>query len=378
MGLVAALICIGFGAGEVVHVQNVTELRKALAGAKAGSTILLEPGEYTGGIFASELHGSAKNPIVIGAANPAKRPRIVGGSGMQLSDVSHIEIRDLVLSGASGNGLNIDDGGTYDTPSHHVTLRNLSVSDLPKGNNDGIKLSGVEDFLVENCLVESWGGSAIDMVGCHRGRIIGATFRKGGDSGVQCKGGTSEVTIRRSRFENYGQRGVNIGGSTGLEFFRPPVSKMPKNAAYEARKIVVEGCTFVGGAAPVAFVGVDGAVVRFNTIVWPERWAMRILQESTDGFLPSRNGVFSDNLVVLRSDAMAVNIGAGTEPSSFSFARNFWFRSDNPSRSVPQLPTVEVKSTHALDPQFIDPSVGNFRVRSGSPATRVGAHAFQP
>jgi hypothetical protein len=118
----------------------------------------------------------------------------------------------------------------------------------------------------------------------------------------------------------------------------------------EARNLRVEGNTFVGTAAPVAFVGVDGAVVRFNTIERPGRWVLRILQETkAPGFVPCRNGEFSDNTVVFDSAHWSeggVNIGAGTAPETFKFARNWWYCADNPERSRPRLPTAEVDGTY--------------------------------
>ena len=87
----------------------------------------------------------------------------------------------------------------------------------------------------------------------------------------------------------------NIGGSTELQFFRPPLK--PGEAHWEAKHIRVEGNTFIGGGAAVAFVGVDGAVVRYNTIYHPDRWVIRILQETTEpGFVACRNGRFERNL----------------------------------------------------------------------------------
>ena len=88
------------------------------------------------------------------------------------------------------------------------------------GNDDGIKLSGVDSFTVEDCLIESWGawGSAIDMVGCHGGVIRGCVLRNGGlagGTGVQAKGGSAGVVVRDNRFESAGVRAVQIGGSTG-------------------------------------------------------------------------------------------------------------------------------------------------------------------
>lgn len=340
----SAMVTRVAGAGDV-PVANSAALRRAIAEAQPGTNIRIEPGTYEGGIFARGLRGRADSPIRIGAADPNRPPVIRGGSsGLHLSDPAHVELHDLVVIEASDNGINIDDGGSFDTPAHHVVLLNLIVRDVgPKGNHDGIKLSGLDDFRVGGCTIERWGerGSAIDMVGCHRGEIVGSTFRHAdqqGDSGVQAKGGSAEIGVRRCRFEHAGQRGVNIGGSTGLAYFRPGPQ------GYEARDITVEDCIFVGSMSPVAFVGVDGATVRHNTIYRPLRWVIRILRETSgEGFVPCRRGHFTDNLIVFRSDEMAVpvNVGPGTAPETFTLARNAWYCVDDPQRSRLNLPIPE-------------------------------------
>ena len=171
---------------------------------------------------------------------------------------------------------------------------------------------------------------------------------------------------------------MNIGGSTGLQFFRP--SLKADEEGYEAKDIRVEGNFFIGSEAPVAFVGVDGAVVRFNTIYRPKRWALRILQETrAPGFVPSRNGEFSDNIVVFRSDEWAeggVSIGPHTAPQTFTFARNFWYCLDAPQRSRPTLPTEEVGGVYGEDPLFRDAERGDLRLQPDSSARKVGAEAL--
>lgn len=367
--------------GPVVKVDDLAGLRNALRDAKPGTTVLLAQGTYTGGLHVENLHGQPGKPIVIAGASRSEPPTITGGAtALQFSKVSHLEIRDLRISKCSANGLNIDDGGAITSPSHHITLKRLSVADLPRGNHDGIKLSGVDDFRVEDCSVERWGGSGIDMVGCHRGVIDRCLFREGGDNGVQMKGGTSDARVVRSRFIDAGQRSLNLGGSTGLPYFRPAVKDMgPKK--FEARNITVEGCTIVRGGAAVAFVGVDGAAFRFNTIYHPGRWALRILQETAEpGFVPCRKGVFSENVVVFSSASWAsggVNVGAGTEHASFRFVQNFWFCSDNPARSTPALPTAESNGTYGQDPKLTISREGIVKVAPDSPATQVGAHAYR-
>ena len=364
---------------QSVTIRSGSELRQALQAARPGTQLLLAPGEFGAGYFLENIHGAPGKPIVVRAADPARPPRFSGGSvALHLARVSWLEIHDLVIEKMSQNGLNIDDGGQYTKPSHHVTLKNLRISELPAGNRDGIKLSGIDDFRVEGCQVARWGGSGIDMVGCHRGKIVGCTFRDGGDNGVQCKGGTSEVTIQRCRFEGAGLRGVNLGGSTGLEFFRPPVATMSAQARYEARNLTVEGCTFSGSDAPLAFVGVDGATVRFNTLFLPRKWALRILQETRlPEFIACRRGVLESNLIVFRSDSWGeggVNIGSGTAPETFTFARNFWLCQDRPERSRPRLPSPETEGRYGQDPLL----GSDLKPRTGSPALKVGAHALPP
>jgi hypothetical protein len=374
---------------EDVAASDSAALRAAISSAQPGTRILVAPGEYEGGMYFAKLRGTLDEPIVIAGADAGNPPEIVGGpSAFHFPDASHLVLQDLALRGATGNGLNIDDGGSYDTPARGIVLRRLTVTDVgPTGNCDGIKLSGVDDLRVEDCIIERWGdgGSAIDMVGCHSGLIQGCTFRgRDGVSGTgpQMKGGTSDIVVRGNRFEDAGGRAVNIGGSTGLRFFRPSPQ------GYEAKGITVEGNVILGSMGAIAFVGVDGAVVRHNTIYVPGKWAIRILQETrSPDFVPCRNGVFSDNIVVFRSDRWSeggCNIGPDTDPGSFRFERNLWHCLDRPEASRPSLPTPESDGIVGEAPMFVDAEGGDFRLMAGSPADGKGytslpeAHAPGP
>jgi len=365
-------------AGVTVEVRSRDELEQAVASAKPGTKITLAPGTYAGGLSFANLRGTENQPIILAAADPARPPVIEGGgSCLHLSRPAYVELHDLILAKGRGNGLNIDDGGSIDSPAHHVVLRGLVVRDIGSDrNHDGIKLSGLDDFRIDACTVERWGkqGSGIDMVGCHRGVVAHSTFRDGdprGANGVQMKGGSSDVTVRYCRFENAGGRAVNLGGSTGAPYFRPAKPN------YEAKNIVVEDSTFVGSMAPVAFVGVDGATVRHNTFYRPARWLVRILQENQDpGLVPSRNGRFENNIVAFQSDELAttVNIGPGTSPETFQFSGNLWYCLDLPeqTRRAVRLPTAETDGTYGQDPQFKNPAEHNLELNAASPARRIG------
>ena len=355
-----------------LRVTSSDELAAALRQPAPGTTILVAPGKYRGGLSASKLAGNREQPIVIAGSDPKNPPLIEGGpSGLHLSSPAHVELRDLVFVGASGNGINIDDSGSTDTPAHHVVLRRIAVRDVgPRGNRDGIKLSGLRDFQIQSCRVERWGsgGSAIDMVGCASGVVNDCTFAEAGGemaNGVQTKGGSSDIVIQRCRFENAGGRAVNAGGSTGSDYFRP------RDATYEARDITVEDCQFIGGASAIAFVGVDGALVRHNTIYRPRRWAIRILQENNDPRLvASRNGQFRNNVVAFRVGELrnVVNIGANTAPQTFTFADNVWCCLDRPAdtRRLVELPVAESGGQYDVNLDFADPDRGDLRI-TGNP-----------
>jgi hypothetical protein len=166
---------------------------------------------------------------------------------------------------------------------------------------------------------------------------------------------------------------VNLGGSTGLAFFRP------KGALYEATDVTVEGCTFVGCQAPIAYVGVDAALVRYNTFYRPGKWVLRILQETTEpGFVPCRRGRFEHNLVVFRRADVGVfvNVGPHTQPETFQFSNNLWYCEDRPQSSRPTLPAPETGGVYGVDPRLADPGRSDFRPRDPK-AAGFGAHAFQ-
>jgi hypothetical protein len=78
-----------------------------------------------------------------------------------------------------------------------------------------------------------------------------------------------------------------------------------------------------------------------------------------------------NNLVVFdRSDlSTTVNVGPDTEASTFLFANNLWYATDDPSASAPtDLPSVETGAVIGEDPAF---TVG-YAIGAGSPAAAAG------
>ncbi len=381
------LLFLAAANAATVEVKDSDGLRRSAREAKAGDVIRLAPGKYAGGVWIENLHGAKGSPVVIEAADANNPPVFEGGSGgIHIAGCSYVTVRNIAIRGASANGINIDDAGRSDAPAHHITLEGLRISDIgPKGNFDAIKLSGVTDFAVTGCRIEGWGGQSVDMVGCHRGTVERCEFRgKEGFSqstGPQTKGGCTGITIRRCAFVNAGMRAVNVGGSTGLQFFRPPVldanGRLTKGEKFEAKDITVDGCSFIGSDAPIALVGVDGATVKNCTFYRPAKWVLRILQETTEeGFVPCRNGRFENNLIVFRHKDVSVvaNIGPGTAPQTFKFERNWWYCEDQPAGSKPYLPAGEKDSVYGKDPRLKDPAKGDLTPQEPA-AAKYGAGA---
>ncbi len=355
----------------------------AASQASPGTAIVVHAGTYPGGAYLSDLAGSDGAPIWIGGAAGEARPVIEGGpNGLHLSRVRYLVIHDLEITGSTANGINADDGADYasEDATRYVVFRDLSIHDIGTGgNNDCLKLSGVNDFWVLGSEIARCGGSmagsGIDHVGCHRGVVAFNQFEELSGNGVQCKGGSTDIVISANTFIDAGERAVNLGGSTGFEYFRPPLSTSQANA--EARRIHVLANLIQGSTASLAFVGCVDCLAANNTIVDPERWPFRILQETTSSggysFEPAQAGRVINNLVYFQASVLGahVNVGGNTDAQSFSFQTNLWYAHDDPGASAPDLPSAEQGGLTGVDPMFA--GGGDFHLGAGSPALGAGS-----
>lgn len=360
-------------------------LEGAAAKIAPGVAVQIHAGTYAADQYLSDLSGSVDAPIWIGGAPGESRPILDGGGeGLHLTRVRYLVLHDLEVRGATANGVNIDDGGDYGDPeaTRHLVIRGLHIHDIGQGGNqDCLKLSGLDDYVIRGSEFDHCGagGSAVDHVGCHHGLIHGNFFHDNGGNAVQSKGGSDDIEIRGNRVIDSGSRAFNMGGSTGFEFFRPPLSMNASN--FEARDIRVLANTIVGSDAPIAFVGCVDCLAAHNTIVGPQNWILRILQETTSTpeyeFLPASGGVFRNNIVVFERGELStyLNIGGNTAADTFVFERNLWYASDDPGQSSPaaDLPVAEVGGIAGVDPLLVDVGGGDFHLQAGSPAIAAGA-----
>lgn len=348
MRLLLLLPLVSSAFAATIEVKTPDELKAAIGKLKGGDVLKIGPGEYPGGNSASGLE-----KLTVEALDPKSPPLFKGGTNAwQFSRCPGLKLSHLHCRGQSGNGFNIDDGGKLDQPVKGVVLEDLRVEDIgPDGNFDGIKCSGLQDLRIERCEISGWGGQAIDFVGCWDSviRDCKITGKKGFSqhTGPQFKGGCRNITIEKCVLKDVGERPIHAGGSTGLDYFRP------QGAKYEAKDIIIRDNTIEGGVCACAFTGVDGAEFTGNTIVRPEKWIFRILQETREpGFAPCRNVKISGNKITFRREQVGVgtelNVGEGTSPETFQFEKNTWLAEDKPAASKPKLPVEEKGGVYGL------------------------------
>lgn len=372
----------GSSQGDGSQAAPFGSIEQAAAHATPGTSIVIHAGTYPGGDFVTGLSGTSDAPIWIGGAAGEAKPLFTGGSeAFHFVRARYVVFHDIEVSNTSANGINCDDGDQRSDvdASRYLVFRGLDIHDVGGGGNeDCLKLSGLNDYWVLDSTFARCGGAAsgsgIDHVGCHNGVIARSRFTDLSANGVQCKGGSENIEIRRNVFVNAGERAVNLGGSTGTDFFRPPLSTTASNV--EARNIRVISNVIQGGTSAVAFVGCVDCLASQNTIVGPTNWVVRILQETVTGggytFLESQGGRFVNNIVVTGSTLRTeVNVGAGTLPGTFQFLTNLWYDRDDPSTSTPNLPVSESGSVIGQDPGFASPT--DFSIGATSPAAGAGA-----
>ena len=329
-------------------------IQAAAAVATPGTWIRLGPGMHATDQYVAALRGTTDAPIWIGGEANQPAPVIAGGGvALHLVRPAYVVLRHIEVRGQTANGINIDDGDQRDdeTAAHHVLVSDVAIHDVGgDGNQDCLKVSGVNDLYVYDSQFARCGGAAsgsgIDHVGCHRVVIARNIFDAMTGNAVQAKGGSTDIDIRQNRVRDGGERAFNLGGSTGLQFFRPSLSTTAPNA--EARRIrafdnIVTGTT----VAPFAFVGCIDCVAAHNLVLGTPRWLVRILQETVTQsgytFEPAANGRVINNSFLWTASVLSthVNVGANTAPATFTFSHNVWHATDDPARSTPMLPVAE-------------------------------------
>ena len=351
--------------------DNIPDAISAARNEGAGTRINIAAGTYPAVGFHDNLQGQADAPIAIVADGNVTIDAGGSGTGLALSNVRYLVLNGLTFQNTGVHGLNISDGGDYSTPSEFIVLRNVHFRDIGSGgNNDCLKMSGVDDFYIENSEFQDCDmGEAIDMVGCHDGVITGNHFHDVAQNAVQTKGGSSDIVIHGNWFVDIPFRAVNAGGSTNELYFRPA------NAPYEAQNITIVANVFVRtGQSAVVFSGCVGCTATNNTLIEPSGsvfWAV----EANRSKGPGRDGQFVNNIVVFNESDLSTFSFFNTDGlpliDTYFIDANLWFSQDNSAFSEVPNGYGFPMGSNAIVQQ--DPLLdGNYRIAAESPAIATG------
>jgi hypothetical protein len=385
-------------AGDGSAANPFQTLTGAASDLAPGTAIYLHAGTYPGGITLTGIRGTADAPIWIAGAPGEARPVISGGGdGLHFVKPRYVIIEDLEIRESAGNGMNIDDGDDVANveAARFVVVRNITIDDVglhPSGIADCLKLAGVNELAVlhrafRRCGRGQFSGAVgVGGVGVHDATIAFNRFAEDGFGAVQFKGGSGDVDIYGNVVQAAGARGVNMGGRTSAQFFRPPLA--PSQANYEAAHIRTRSNVFVGGETAAAFTGCVACEFTHNTVIDPEKWVVRILQETVTlgpySFAPASDGRIVDNIFYFRradvNTGEDINIGAGTYPASFSIDRNLWYAHDAPRQSEPRMRGVgpDTNSLVGIDPMFVNATAHDFHLGGTSIAIAGGGLTDAP
>jgi hypothetical protein len=368
--LVSPVLCAGESAQEIV-VRSTHELRGALRNVRPGTHVVIAPGVYqaSGGskvAWIANVKGTAESPVVFRAQDPNDRPIFRGGNECwHMKGCSYVVVDGVICEGADVNNFQFDF-------SDHFVVKNCVTRKMTSkangGNCDGIKMPGDRDFLIYNCVIETWGsgGSAIDMVGCANGLIARCTFRfptkTGSANATQPKCGTQDIGIYKNLFDHASLRAMQFGGA-GKPMHLGAEKKMSGLDQFAMGNVIL------GGEAAVIHACASNTVFAYNTVVNPERYVLRILKEGDYG--PMENNLLLRNLIVHERPYLFQQNGPGTRPEAAVWAENYWYCPSHPEASMPKLPVTEKDPDGGRDPKLNEYYVP----AKDGPAAAYGAHA---
>lgn len=312
-------------------------------------------------------------------------------------DAQYIVIKDIVFKDFYYYGINLNDGGSYSrlSPAHHILIEGCEFITGPGHIRHGLKLTGVDDFEVRNCLFVGIRYNCIDGVGLHDGHIHDNIFRDcqtGTDegNGVMCKGGSRNVLIEKNLFLNLHCYGVQIGQLTGPDLVRPPYGTPDGDGEtmdYEAKNIDVFRNIFINVVMPIKWDCARGGRVYQNTFYTPSNYgntfgANRLIKiaqihKTWDGYkiAECRGGKFINNVIYYGetegwpSNRVVWVQNAETQPETFEFRNNIWYCVADPARSMPDWSTLS--SLYGC-PQHADNITGDpLFIHSGTPTEPV-------
>lgn len=346
-----------------------------------GDEVRIAAGTYSCGVYVVGLHGTAAHPIVFRSVDGPHAARFdcAGGGGLQFQSVEYLAFDGLEIANAgSGHAFHVHSGDMPVTfRSNHVLVTHCSFHDAMLS---AIKASQSTDLDIIDCDL-GWtspgaavGGQGIDFVAVDHSRILRNHIHDVlGNVSVQVKGGSTDVLVDGNVISNT-DVGINLGQSTGPQFF------LPTNATWEAQRAyatnnVVFGHTRVGLNAE----GCLDCLMANNTLALIDPG--QPLRALTGGVGIDAVGVTESHTSGLRLIGNLVYMTGATPGALLNFtpdnvaglvqSHNLFFHTGSAIGVLYSDTPVGGPATGTLvdrDPLLASPSTGDVALGAGSPA----------
>ncbi|MEE9131345.1 MAG: right-handed parallel beta-helix repeat-containing protein [Phycisphaerales bacterium] len=361
-----------------------------------GDEIILMPGRHRPATL-DRLQGKQGKPITIRALDP-ERPSVIEASryGLVLHKPQHVVIENIIITGATICGLLVDDldSTAAQNPTEpalsaprkpwraNLVIRNVSVTNTgPQGKRHAIELSGLQDVRIHDVHIEGWGGSGLELIGCHGVTVESCRFIAREDysqlHAIQIRAGSERVNIMQCHFQGISEAVVMVGGLSKLREFRPEIPPdADSRSHYEARFVQLQRCTFLGGACPIVLAHCDDTLMRNSTFIRPRHAVLCTTSEQTDHRIaPARRAIFGGNLLVWEPGDLRrlVDIAPADDAQSFVFEESLWWSTEPAeqrarlrklpgARQTPQITDLDPKLDDELRPT--EPKAAQFGAKA--------------
>ena len=331
--------------GDTIYVHEGEYLNEPRSG---GYPMYGAPGQY---VYLMGVPGEEKP--VFAASTTAAFTSITGGD----NPPHHFVLQDLVYRKASplvgSHCINIYGSTQNYPPVHDVIIDNCEFYQRST-NTQMIKMAGVDFFTIKNCTMNASNGTVIGMagVGCHEGEVYNCRVDSCLQNGIEFKGGSSEIVIRNNVINMAYFTGINLGGDTDYEAFRPPLNIM-EEPTYEARGIHVFSNIIIDVTAPLAFNTARDCKAYNNLIVVTDKTRSPSGLVETLGLLwirhsgagsvptPSMNNLLANNIFYFREkEEYYPNVfwhlmvgDEGDHSDTHEFYNNLWYCFEDSSTS---------------------------------------------
>jgi serralysin len=228
-------------------------IQAAVTAASAGTAIMVKAGTYVENVkLPTHNPGTPTAPVWLVSADGPQAAKIhaatdsvsaIYGYGTDNYIVKGFEIRGGL------NGIQFSQSGSnFSNLVGNIVIQGNKIYDTI---NDGIKISQADRVYVMDNVTIRTGQEGIDFVATNDSVIArnNVSFASGA-AGIFAKGGSTNVLISNNVVHDIAKDGIEIGGWTGDQFFRPGYK------AYEASKIsVVDNHVMSVGQRPLNILG---------------------------------------------------------------------------------------------------------------------------